>query len=135
MNKEQLSRGIEQFNSGRYFECHDTLEDLWHDTRGRDRLFLQGLIQISVGFHHFFNTNFKGAASQLTRGLGKLDGYRPSHLGTELELFTQEVVRWLAIAERALQGEEPDIERSETPKLHHVSMHHLEENKHGNDDY
>ena len=128
MNEEQLRRGIEQFNRGHYFECHDTLEDLWHDTRGPDRLFLQGLIQVSVGFYHFFNHNYKGAASQMTRGLGKLDGYQPTHQGTELGLFRGEVVRWLAIAERALQGGRPEIDESRIPQLHPVSLHHLEEN-------
>ncbi len=128
MNEEQFLRGIDQFNHGHYFECHDTLEDLWHDTRGKDRLFLQGLIQVSAGFYHFFNSNYKGAASQLTRGLGKLDGYRPSHRGTDLERFTREVVHWLAIAEAALHGQQPDVEGSAVPKLNHASMHHLEEN-------
>jgi predicted metal-dependent hydrolase len=128
MNEDLFRRGVDEFNHGRYFECHDTLEDLWHDTRGKDRLFLQGLIQISVGFYHFFNGNYKGAASQFTRGLGKLDGYRPSHRGTELQQFTQEVVHWLAMAEAALQGTQPDIEGFHAPKLNTVNMHHLEEN-------
>lgn len=127
MNEEQFRRGIEQFNSGHYFECHDTLEELWHGTRGHDRRFLQGLIQVSVGFYHFFNHNYKGAASQLTRGLGKLDGYRPAHRGTELELFTQEVVRWLAMAERAVQGDPPEIEDSRIPRLQWMQLRHLEE--------
>jgi len=128
MNEEQFRRGIEQFNSGHYFECHDTLENLWHDTQGPDRLFLQGLIQVSVGFYHFFNHNYKGAASQMTSGLGKLDGYRPFHRGTELELFAREVVHWLAMAERALQGERPEVGDSRIPRLHPARQLHLEEN-------
>src|SRR3989442_15942098 len=109
MSDDRFDRGIQEFNGGRYFECHDLLEDLWHDTRGRDRLFLQGLIQISVGFHHFFNQNYKGATSQLTKGLGKVDSYRPSHRGIELEQFSREVVYWLAMPERALLGGLPEI--------------------------
>jgi len=49
MHHDQFARGIEEFNNRYFFECHDTLEDLWMDTVGRDRLFLQGLIQVSVG--------------------------------------------------------------------------------------
>src|SRR5260221_14403488 len=104
MNEEQFLRGVEQFNRGFYFECHDTLEDLWHGTRGPDRLFLQGLIQISVGFHHFFSENYKGATSQLTKGLGKVDGYRPSHGGVELEQVLRGVVYWLGRGRGGLQG-------------------------------
>jgi len=125
MSDDRFTRGIEEFNGGRYFECHDLLEDLWHDTRGHDRLFLQGLIQVSVGFYHFINSNYKGAASQFTRGLGKLDGYRPSYRGLELDRFTMEVVRWLALAEEGLRGDVPAFDESGIPRLHphvpHVS--------------
>ena len=128
MDDGQFLRGVEEFNRGFFFECHDTLEDLWHETRGRDRLFLQGLIQIAVGFHHFFNQNFKGATSQLTKGLGKIDVYRPSHRGIELEQFSREVVHWLAMAEGALVGEQPEIDEAMAPKLQRARLHHLEEN-------
>ena len=117
MNEEQFQRGIEDFNRGFFFECHDTLEDLWHETRGLDRLFLQGLIQVSVGFYHLLNLNFKGAVSQLTRGLDKLDRYRPVHRGIEIEPFTIEVLRWLVIAERGMRGERVEIDPARTPKL------------------
>ena len=117
MNEEQFQRGIEDFNRGFFFECHDTLEDLWHETRGMDRLFLQGLIQVSVGFYHLLNVNFKGAVSQLTRGLDKLDRYRPAHNGIEIDQFTIDVLRWLVIAERGLRGERVEIDPARTPKL------------------
>src|SRR6266850_1146513 len=123
MSSEQFRQGIAEFNSCSFFECHDLLEDLWHDTRGRDRLFLQGLIQVSVGFYHFLNSNYKGAASQFTRGLGKLDGYRPSYRGLELGRFTMEVVRWLAMAEESLRGGAPEFDESEIPKLHPDGLH------------
>ena len=69
MKEDQFRRGIEEFNKGFYFECHDTLEELWMETVGDDRLFLQGLIQVSVGFYHFGNSNYKGVVSQFTKGL------------------------------------------------------------------
>jgi predicted metal-dependent hydrolase len=126
VSDDRFGRGIEEFNGGRYFECHDILEDLWHDTRGTDRLFLQGLIQVSVGFYHFLNSNFKGATSQFTRGLGKLDRYRPSHRGLELDRFTMEVVRWLAMAEGGLRGDAPAFDETEIPKLLPDGLHHFE---------
>ena len=118
MSSEEFARGIEEFNRCSFFQCHDTLEDLWHGTRGSDRLFLQGLIQVSVGFYHLFNRNYKGASSQLTRGLAKLDAYRPRYKGVELELFTHEVVRWLALAEQGLKGDYPELLEREVPKIH-----------------
>ncbi|MBI1806492.1 MAG: DUF309 domain-containing protein [Ignavibacteria bacterium] len=134
MSDEQFKRGIDEFNRGLFFECHDTLEDLWHGTRGTDRMFLQGLIQVSVGFYHFFNRNYKGAASQFTRGLGKLEDYRPSHRGVELETLLTDVVGWLAMAERGQAGEMIDVDESVVPKIHLRQWHISKENYHGNND-
>jgi|ERR1041385_7644074 predicted metal-dependent hydrolase len=117
MSDTQFRRGIEEFNEGHFFECHDTLEDLWHGTRGRDRLFLQGLIQISVGYYHFFNQNYKGATSQFTRGLAKLENYLPAHRGIEIKQFVQEVVGWLFLAEQGLLGEQIFTGDKIVPKL------------------
>src|SRR5207244_2404453 len=112
VSEEQFQRGIIEFNSGRFFECHDTLEDLWHGTRGNDRLFLQGLIQISVGFYHLLNRNYKGATSQFTRGLNKLERYRPAHRGIELEGFMRSVVSWLSLADRGMVGTIDEIDET-----------------------
>ena len=38
-----FERGVDEFNRGFYFECHDTLEDLWSGLRGPVRDFFQGL--------------------------------------------------------------------------------------------
>ena len=121
MNEEQFQRGIAEFNRGSFFECHDILEDLWHGTRGHDRLFLQGLIQISVGFYHLLNRNYKGATSQFTRGLNKLDRYRPVHRGLELEGFMRSVVGWLSLAERGVIGTIVEIDESKIPRLQFVA--------------
>lgn len=122
MNEEQFARGIDEFDRGLFFECHDTLEDLWHETRGIDRLFLQGLIQVSVGFYHFLNANYKGAVSQLTRGIDKLDKYRPRHRGINLDKFTSDVLRWLSLAESAFRGEHIEVDESTIPKLRSTTI-------------
>jgi uncharacterized protein len=122
VSEEQFRRGIDEFNRGCFFECHDTLEDLWHETRGVDRLFLQGLIQVSVGFYHLLNRNFKGATSQFTRGLNKLQQYRPSHRGVELEDFLKNILGWLALAERGLIGELIEIDETKIPKIQITSL-------------
>jgi uncharacterized protein len=121
MNKERLRRGIEQFNTGHYFEAHDTLEDLWRETSGSDKLFLQGLIQVAVGFYHFFNGNNKGAVSQLLKGMTKLSGYRPCHCEIEVENFLQTVAGWHGVAERRLNGETPAIQETSVPKIYYQS--------------
>ena len=85
MNKfAELQRGIEEFNRGDYFECHETLEDVWMLETGKDKRFYQGLIQLSVGFFHLFNHNLRGAESQWKKGVEKLTDYGGEHLGVDL---------------------------------------------------
>ncbi len=117
MNEEQFKRGIEEFNRHYFFEAHDTLEDLWHETRGHDRLFLQGLIQISVGFYHFQNRNFKGAFSQWSKADAKLSQYRPAHRQMNLDTLLSELAEWRVLAERGLNGEHVECDESKIPKF------------------
>jgi len=71
--EQQFQTGIGQFNDREFFDCHDTIEELWMEASGTERRFLQGLIQIAVGYYHQGNGNFKGAASQLSKGIAKLE--------------------------------------------------------------
>src|SRR5579864_2499388 len=80
LNREPLFvRGIELYREGAYFECHETLEDLWRPMRGPHRLFLQALINFAVAFYHLERHNPVGAARQLRKGLRKLTLYLPRY--------------------------------------------------------
>ena len=70
-------RGIELFNAGEFYECHEVLEDVWRPSRGEERYFLQALIHFAVGFYHHQQGNRIGAELQLRKGLSKLAGYLP----------------------------------------------------------
>jgi predicted metal-dependent hydrolase len=117
MHDPRLTRGVELFNAGCFFECHDVLEDLWMETRNNDRLFLQGLIQVAVGYYHFFNRNFKGSRSQFSKGVDKLERYRPSHMGIELDRFIEQVRRWMLFADQGIAGEPPQSDGTTIPNL------------------
>jgi predicted metal-dependent hydrolase len=73
-----LTEGVVLFNQQAFFECHEVLEDLWRPLpMGAEKQFLQGLIQIAVGFHHHQKRNQVGAKSLLTSGLEKLRQNEP----------------------------------------------------------
>jgi hypothetical protein len=38
-------RGIDLFNAGDYFECHEVLEDIWMVSSGQEKLFYQGMVR------------------------------------------------------------------------------------------
>jgi uncharacterized protein len=93
--RQQVAEGMAQFNQGLFFECHDTLEDVWTGVRGPSRDFFQGLIQVAVGFYHLSNDNRGGAATLLRRGLGRLAKYPDGYGGLELARLRLEVQEWL----------------------------------------
>jgi uncharacterized protein len=73
----QLLLAISQFNSGEWFECHETLEELWIGKTGEMRDFYQGILQVGVALHHWRNGNFRGAVSLFESGAGYLRNVPP----------------------------------------------------------
>jgi predicted metal-dependent hydrolase len=130
---ERFHQGIRDFNERRYFEAHDVWEDFWHEYREVDRLFLQGLIQVAVGFYHLENGNGKGSCSQFTKALAKLEPYVPRHQGIEVGKLLHDVRQWLTVAERVSQGESVHIESAEFPRIQYSPQHHSTEIKQGSE--
>ena len=83
--RAQLAKGVAEFNDGCYFECHDTLEELWSGIRGPSRDFFQGLIQVAVGLYHLGNDNREGARSMFERAGKRLGKYPPRYAGFDVE--------------------------------------------------
>jgi predicted metal-dependent hydrolase len=68
-----VAEAVRLLNRQAFFECHEVLEDLWRPLPpGPEKRFLQGVIQVDVGFHHLVNGNEAGAKSLLRSGLDKL---------------------------------------------------------------
>lgn len=74
----QLLQGIEEFNAGRFFDQHETLETLWRDTPTPVRGLFHGILQIGVGFHHWRNGNHHGAMTLLDEGIERLRPFAPT---------------------------------------------------------
>jgi hypothetical protein len=106
-----LSRGIELFNNGEYFECHEVWEAAWTPERGHRRLFLQSLIHMTVGFYHNVRGNPTGALRQLRKGLRKLGGYLPACE----QVNTARLEREVLLVVRAI---EEGIAISSYPRIH-----------------
>ncbi len=74
-----LQAGIIFFNEGRYYEAHESWEDLWRLSDDDDRRFCQGLVQVAVGLHHLANGNASGGNRVLIRGLGNIEAFPDRH--------------------------------------------------------
>jgi predicted metal-dependent hydrolase len=108
-----FEKGVQEFNSGYFFECHDTLEDLWSGLRGPVRDFFQGLIQVSVGFYHLGGGNLGGAESMLLRALKRLEPYPSRYFGFDLDGHRVEIRDWL---ERIRAGDVGSLTLEDLPK-------------------
>lgn len=87
---EKYREGIRLFNEEEFFECHDVLEELWSETTGPDRKFLQGLIQASIALFHFGNENFGGAKKLFLSAKKNLDPFGEEFMGIQLSTFLQD---------------------------------------------
>jgi uncharacterized protein len=99
-----FARGVEQFNAGLYFECHDTLEEMWTGVRGPGRDFFQGLIQVSVAFYHLEGGNAPGALSMLARALARFAPYPGLYFGFDLAAHRAELAGWRERIEAGTAG-------------------------------
>ena len=89
-------KGIEEFNRGEFYECHEYLEEAWMQEPGRVRFLYQGILQVGVGFHHLSRANLYGARSLWTRGVALLQPFRPSCMGVDVEALVLATERCLA---------------------------------------
>lgn len=116
----ELQKAIDEFNSGEWFECHETLEELWVGEQGELRDFYQGLLQIAVALYHWRNGNFKGAVLLLQRGGDCLRRVSPRCREVEVGRLLADA----AVMQQALEelGEErmDEVEARLVPRVHRV---------------
>jgi len=81
----RLLEAVALFNAGDWYACHDSLEELWHETAGAMRPVLQGILQIAVGQLHLSRANQRGAVILTGEGLGRLQRCPEQALGLDLQ--------------------------------------------------
>ncbi|WP_069791959.1 DUF309 domain-containing protein [Cyanobacterium sp. IPPAS B-1200] len=87
---EQLQKGINQLNTGEFYACHDTLEEIWMEAPETEKKFYQGILQIAVGCYHLSNGNWRGAAILLGEGIRKLAEFEPTYYDLDILAFTDD---------------------------------------------
>jgi predicted metal-dependent hydrolase len=92
-----LERGLELIREGAYFEAHEELEDEWREAPSGERDFLQGLVHVTVAWHHAGRGNRPGCERQLAKAARRLAPYRPSHRDVDVEVVLDDVARAQAL--------------------------------------
>jgi uncharacterized protein len=117
-------QGINEFNTGEYYACHDTLEALWMDSIDPDKKFYQGVLQIAVACYHLHNRNWRGAVTLLGEGIGRLPYYQPIYAGIDVTQLIQDSRNLLTTLQSiGIEGTDDFVDRlaedsSILPKVH-----------------
>jgi predicted metal-dependent hydrolase len=94
--RQALLKALAEFNSWRFYDCHETLEDVWLESGGKADAghltgFYHGLIKAAAGFHHVLRHNYKGATILLTDALRLLTPYEPATLTVDVASLTNAI--------------------------------------------
>ena len=76
----------ELFNSEKFFEAHEVLENLWREIgpEAEERDFYQGLIQIAAAFVHVQKGTPEGGRKLLKKASAKLEKFSPNFFGIDI---------------------------------------------------
>lgn len=106
-----FQKGLEAFNSARFYDAHEEWEEVWLQTPNPERMFLQGLIQVAAAYHHYQRSNLRGARTLLREGTAKLEPFPEIHRGIELGRLRHVTRRWLVA-----------LNLGETPGAHEIPV-------------
>ena len=119
----ELEYAMAQFNRGQFWQCHETLEDLWRATPYPLRHYYHGVIKVAVGFYHVSKHNRRGAASKLSEGLRLLKVFTPEFLGLDVEGLCSEASRWLGkVKEEATPVRWRELDALARPRIHYFDI-------------
>ena len=110
-------RGIEEFNAGEFYECHEYLEEAWMQEPRRVRFLYQGILQVGVGFYHLKNGNWRGATGLIRNGAIRLKEFEPESLGIDVTRLVRESEACLRELEALGRERVREFDRDKIPKV------------------
>jgi predicted metal-dependent hydrolase len=109
----RLREGIGLFNQGRFFESHEILEQLYHETEEVNKPFFEGLIQLAAAFRLYADFgSTQGPVRMIYQALIRFENYQPAYLEIKVKEMCETMETW------AKQMEGPDATpTSAIPKI------------------
>ncbi len=114
---ELVIKGIEEFNRGEFYECHEYLEEAWMREPKRVRFLYQGILQVGVGFYHLQNGNWRGATGLLRNGTVRLRDFEPVTLGIDVSRLIRECERCFEELEALGREHVREFDQRKIPKV------------------
>ena len=86
VDRDQAIRdGVSHFNGERFWEAHESLEGVWKDTGGSERILIQGIILVAAALvHHQKNEDYI-CLSIMGRAQEKLSGHGGTYHGIDID--------------------------------------------------
>lgn len=97
---EAARAGIELFNNGEYWECHEALEDPWYeDISDNARYIYWAIIQVAAALVHYENENITGCIGMLSKAKEKFKKAREKNAVTDV---AEKYLSWSQLERLAL---------------------------------
>ena len=111
-------KGVERFNRGEFYRCHDAFEEVWQTKTGQERDYYQGLIQIAVAlFKIKEEKNWRGAVALLIKGMGHLEAVDPLSVEIDIKLLVAQSKKILDTLKSLGPERIVEVDSAKFPKL------------------
>jgi len=101
----ELAEGLRCYREQKFWHAHEHWEAVWLKLEGREKMFLQALIQTTAAFHHFQRGNLVGTSSLLRNALARLDPLPAEFGGIEVGALRESLRGWLQALEHGGPGQ------------------------------
>jgi len=109
LHRERYVEGIKLLNSGKYFEAHEVLEDVWREAPSEEKKYWQGLVQVAVALHHHNTGNKIGAHSVMARAARNLASCSGEWQGIKIGDLQCVLAQWLEAVQTGQPASAPVI--------------------------
>ena len=116
-DEKDLVRGIELFNSGKFWEAHEAWEAIWLKHPEDGRFFIQGLIQLAAGYHQLGKRIYRGLLIHLRQAEERLRLFPSDFLGINVSALLSVIRGSLRELESQPSFESVDFDKLEIARI------------------
>lgn len=81
----KMIKGVRLYNQGRFWECHEELEDHWLEDMGDDARYVYWVvIQVATALYHHSDGNLAGARGMLNKAKDKILQCEKRHVESDI---------------------------------------------------
>ena len=117
-----LTLAVAEFNQGQYWQCHETLEEIWMSEEYPLRLFYHGLIKAAVGLLHLERHNRLGARLKLKDAERTLAPFVPDMMGIDIAKLLADIKQRLKFIDGDLELMQDSVDPLPAVQIHDSAM-------------